>query len=90
MNLFKLFKDFLRGFCQGLRENAVSLIELECAEYENIFALLVVGGLVGIPSPPTTLTIRILPLLEREMKVMSSITLNLDDLFGRIVGYFEV
>ncbi|MBC7331847.1 MAG: hypothetical protein H5T91_05425 [Synergistetes bacterium] len=87
--LFRHIARFLKGFSQGFKENAVSLIELECAEYENLFALLVVGGLVGLPSPPTTLSFRLLPLLEHELKVMSSITLNLDDAFGRVAGYFE-
>ncbi|MCS7233983.1 MAG: hypothetical protein N3C62_04560 [Synergistetes bacterium] len=81
--------DFLKGFSQGLKENAISLIELECAEYENLFALLVVGGLVGMPSPPTTLSLRLLPFLEHELRIMTSMTLNLDDAFGRIAGYFE-
>lgn len=88
--LIKRIAEFIKGFSQGLKENAVSLIELECAEYENLFALLVVGGLVGLPSPPTTLSLRLLPLLEHELKVMSSITLSLDDAFGRVAGYFEV
>lgn len=87
--MFKLIREFLRGLSQGLKENAISLIELECIEYENLFAILLVGGLVGMPSPPTTLSLRLLPLLERELKVMTSITLNLDDAFGRIAGYFE-
>lgn len=90
MKFLNGLKEFLRGFSQAFKENAVSLIELECSEYENIFALLVVGGLVGIPSPPTTLTLRLLPLLEREMSVMSNISFSLDDAFGRIAGYFEI
>lgn len=88
--MFRLFRDFLKGFFCGLKENATNLIELECAEYENLFAILVVGGLVGMPSPPTTLSLRLLPFLEHELKTMISVTLNLDDAFGRIAGYFEV
>ncbi len=90
MTFLGYLKRIFKGFSEGLKENAVGLIELECGEYENIFALLIVGGLVGIPSPPTTLTLRLLPLLGREVEMMTSGTLKLDDAFGRIAGYFEV
>ncbi|MCD6363752.1 MAG: hypothetical protein J7M13_07150 [Synergistetes bacterium] len=90
MNILSKLRGIFKGFSEGFKENAIGLIELECAEYENVFALLIVGGLVGIPSPPTSLTLRLLPLLDREIEMMTSGTLKLDDAFGRIAGYFEV
>jgi len=54
------------------RERATAVLELELKELENVFALLVFGGFVGFPSPPSPLAAELLPLLERELRVAAS------------------
>ena len=54
------------------RERATAVLELELKELENVFALLVLGGFVGLPSPPAPLAAELLPLLERELRVAAS------------------
>ena len=54
------------------RERATAVLELELKELENVFALLVLGGFVGLPSPPAPLGAELLPLLERELRVAAS------------------
>ncbi|MCK7484011.1 MAG: hypothetical protein M0C28_48790 [Candidatus Moduliflexus flocculans] len=48
------------------REARSGMLEFELKELENIFALLILGGFVGMPSPPAPIAIELLPLLERE------------------------
>ncbi len=45
-------------------------IEFELKELENVFALMVLGSMVGLPTPPTPVAAKILPHMERELRVM--------------------
>ncbi len=73
MNL-AAFKAFLlklwRTADQVHRHQAVHTIEYELEELENIFAILVLGMFIGIPSPPVQITLELLPDMERELKLM--------------------
>jgi len=81
---------FFKGFVQGFRENAISYIEMEERELENVFSLLLMASFIGIPSPPTTLVIRLLPYMAKEIIVMQSKSRRLDDLLGEVAGMFEI
>jgi len=53
---------------EGLaRARAVESIEAEVRELENIFGLLVLGFIVGIPSPPIHISLELAPLMEEEL-----------------------
>jgi hypothetical protein len=52
------------------REKAVEVLAYENEEREHIFALLVLGMFVGLPSPPLHLTMALAPLMERDMMLM--------------------
>ncbi len=39
-------------------------------ELENIFTLLLFGSFTGMPSPPVHITLQLLPLMEKELKLM--------------------
>lgn len=52
------------------RGKAVSILEYETGELENIFSLLVMGSFIGMPSPPAHISLQLMPLMEREMKIM--------------------
>lgn len=61
-----IFNDLLRA----QRDNATGILAFEITEMENIFMLLIMGGLIGLPSPPTIYAIELLPYLENELRVM--------------------
>jgi len=88
--LSDLLKRFFGGIDKGLRETSVSLIEKELEETENIFALLTMGFLSGIPSPPTGLVLRLFPYMQREIYVMMKRSKNLDDVFAETAGTFDI
>ena len=53
-----------------MRGRAVETIEYELGELDNIFGILVLGALIGIPSPPIHITMELLPLMNRELNLM--------------------
>ena len=83
-------KHFLRGFMESFRHQSTEYIEFELRELENVFALVLMGAFVGIPSPPTTLVIRLMPHMVREIKVMNQRAVDLDDVFAEVAGMFDI
>lgn len=73
-----------------LKAKSTEYIELELRELENIFALIVLGSLIGLPSPPTTISLRIMPYMARELLVMTRISERIDDMLGEIAGVLEI
>lgn len=53
-----------------MRSKAVETIEYEVGELDNIFAILVLGAFIGIPSPPIHITMALLPEMEQELEIM--------------------
>ena len=68
------------------RENLVSLTCLEARELENIFALLLLGSFVGLPSPPSFLAVELLPFMEREIQVLHRRAEDAGDMLAEIAG----
>jgi hypothetical protein len=67
--IVKLFgKNNLLG--SFVRRQTTDVLEWETSELENIFALLVLGSFIGIPSTPTAITLNLLPHMENELQVM--------------------
>jgi len=83
-------RDFLRGFSEAFKQQSTGYIEFELRELENVFALLLMGSFIGIPSPPTTLVIRLMPHMVKEIRVMESRAVNLDDVFAEVAGMFDI
>ncbi len=65
-------------------------LEVELRELENVFALTVIGSFIGLPSPPTSVSLRLLPHMGRELVVMTSISRRLDDMLGEMAGLFDI
>ena len=63
ISTFKVADDVMRG-------KAVETIEYEVGELDNIFAILVLGAFIGIPSPPFQITLELLPEMEKELEIM--------------------
>ncbi len=83
-------KAFLQGFASSFKDQSTEYIEFEERELENVFALILMGSFIGIPSPPTTLVVRLMPHMLREMYVMQQRAASLDDIFGEIAGMFDI
>lgn len=79
--------DILVGMFKG---RSVEYIEVELRELENIFALLVLGSFIGLPSPPTPISLRLLPYMGRELLVLTRISERLDDMLGEMAGLFDI
>jgi len=80
--------QFLKDFEGGIRSRSTDYIELELREMENILALLLVGSFIGIPSPPSSISVKLMPYIMREMYVMGSRARDMDDISGQIFGLF--
>ena len=52
------------------RHKATDVLEWETSELENIFALLVFGSFVGIPTTPGHITLALLPYMEEDLLLM--------------------
>jgi len=81
---------FLKGFGGAFKHQSTEYIEFEERELENVFALVLMGAFVGIPSPPTTLVIRLMPHMVKELHVMHQRAVDMDDIFGEIAGMFDI
>lgn len=79
--LSKIKEGFL-FFTKGLRERSTGALEAELKELENAFALILLGALTGIPAPPSYLGIKLLPFMEREIRVMICRSETLGDIFA--------
>ena len=65
-------------------------IEVELRELENVFALVILGSFIGLPSPPTVISLKLLPHIAKELLTMSRISERLDDMLGEMAGIFEI
>jgi len=82
--------SFLRGILGSFKSRSTEYLEFELREMENIFAILLMGSFIGIPSPPTPVVLRVIPYMAREMAVMSRRAEMADDVFGEIAGLLDV
>ena len=83
-------KRFFKSFDISMRESAISLIEQELIEEENIFALITMSMFSGLPSPPTGVVLRILPYMEREIQIMAKKSADLSDVFADTIAHFDI
>jgi len=79
---------FLKDFERGIRSRSTDYLAYELRELENIFSLLLLGSLIGVPSPPSSLSFRLFPHMLREIYVMGKRTKDADDVSGEIFGLF--
>lgn len=52
------------------RGKATETVEWEMQELRQVFALLVMGEAVGLPAPPSELTLELLPDMEDELRLL--------------------
>ena len=83
-------KKALSNLAAMMRGYGSEYLEVELRELENVFALVVIGSFIGLPSPPTTVSLRLLPYMGRELLVMASVSRRLDDMLGEMAGLFDI
>jgi hypothetical protein len=86
----KFLRKVVATIDQANRDKAVDVFEFELKELENIFALLILGGFVGLPSPPAPIALELLPLMERELTIMLSRSDFAQDPLGALMGILKV
>ena len=88
--IIKKIASFFHIVAQVNRDKATEMMEFELKELENIFSLLILGGFVGMPSPPVPIAIELLPYMERELTVMLSRSDMASDPIGSLVSMLQV
>ena len=94
MPIVKTFKDKIVSAFQVadevLRSKAVETIEYEVGELDNIFAILVLGAFIGIPSPPIHITMALLPEMENELEIMLEKVSTAHDPLGDLFSVLDI
>ena len=73
-----------------MRSKAVETIEYEVGEHDNIFAILVLGAFIGIPSPPIHVTMELLPVMEKELEIMIEKVSTAHDPLGDLFSVLDI
>ncbi len=88
--LLRFCKQIISDMDTAQRESLVSLTCVELQEMENIFALLILGSFVGLPSPPTFLSVELLPFMEREFDILNRRAEDTSDMLAEMIGILGV
>lgn len=86
----RFLKSAFGVFAQVHREKATAMLDFELKELENIFALLILGGFAGLPSPPSPIAVELLPFMEKELTVLLARTDLSQDPLGVLMGMLEI
>ena len=73
-----------------MRSKAVETIEYEVRELDNIFAILVLGAFIGIPSPPIHITMALLPEMKNEFEIMLEKVSTAHDPLGDLFSVLDI
>ena len=73
-----------------MRSKAVETVEYEVGELDNIFAILVLGAFIGIPSPPIHVTMELLPEMEKELEIMLEKVSTAHDPLGELFSVLDI
>ncbi|RPI08176.1 MAG: hypothetical protein EHM71_09010 [Zetaproteobacteria bacterium] len=88
--LLEHVRNILGVVAQVHRDKASGMLEFELKELENFFMLLLLGSLVGIPSPPAAVALELLPYLEGELRIMIARADLAQDPLGALMGMLEI
>jgi hypothetical protein len=93
-NMFKFALSKVRGFFSIMnrahRDNAVELTEFEARELENVFVLILMGSFMGMPSPPSSLSIELLPYMEHELRVLNRKAERSSDALAEVSSILDI
>ena len=72
------------------RHKAVETIEAEQEELEYIFAVLVQGTFIGMPSPPVQICMDLLPLMEKDLILLLERVDTANEPLSRLFSVFDI
>ncbi len=75
---------------QVARDKAVGTIEAEAEELAYIFALLVQGSFIGMPSPPVQISMDLLPLMEKDLALLLERVTTANEPLSRLFSVFDI
>ena len=89
----KLFKEKWKRLFESIEEAhkmfITEKIEFELKEIENVFSLLTFGAFTGLPSPPSFITLELLPYMENEITIMINSSHDAKDILSTLAGTFD-
>jgi len=83
------FKKDISFFLKGFFSHSTDVLEAELKEMESAFCTILLGSLIGIPSPAPFIGIKMLPWMEREVMVMISRSGSPDDRMAEWFSLFD-
>ena len=96
-NIIRLFNKFKSSIISSFkiadevaRAKAIDGAEAELEELEYIFALLVQGSFVGMPSPPVQISLDLLPLMEKDLVLMLDRINSSNEPISRLFSTFDI
>lgn len=72
------------------RAKAVDTVEAEFEELELVFAVLVQGAFIGLPSPPAQISLDLLPDMESEMVLLLDRVDTVNEPLSRLFSVFDI
>jgi len=72
------------------RSKAVGTVEAELEELEYIFAVLVQGTFIGMPSPPVQICMDLLPLMEKDLILLLERVDTANEPLSRLFSVFDI
>lgn len=72
------------------RSKAVGTVEAELEELEYIFAVLVQGTFIGMPSPPVQICMDLLPLMEKDLILLLERVDTTNEPLSRLFSVFDI
>ncbi|MFP3959465.1 MAG: hypothetical protein ACLFUM_06940 [Spirochaetaceae bacterium] len=87
---WRLVRGFFSTMDQAHRDNAVELTEYEARELENIFVLVLMGSFMGMPSPPSSLSVELLPYMEHELRVLNRRAERSSDALAEVSALLDI
>jgi hypothetical protein len=89
-NLLERIKIAWNKFDAMHRERASGWQEQELKELQNIFALLVCGGIIGLPNSPVHLQVELMPDMEAELAIMFERMETAHDPLAELFSVFDI
>lgn len=82
--------DYWQVADEVARSKAVGTIEAELEELEYIFALLVQGTFIGMPSPPVQICMDLLPMMEKDLILLLERVDTANEPLSRLFSVFDI
>ncbi len=86
LSIFEFLKTVCKDIDRTHRSSVCALTVTEVEELQNIFALLLLGSFIGLPSPPTFLSVELLPFMQKELEILNKRARNANDMFNEMFG----